>query len=128
MSSVDKLTQSKNILEKELSIHVRELFFEPKLARIRIILRDGVMLYVQYNNHDQYGYSVIFSSNELDRCRFDNYDKNWKVSSQPHHFHPRNTKDGFDSPMVGKPDSYIPVFCELVKKGTLLDKEHRFFP
>jgi len=74
MSSLEKLAKAKSILEKELSIQVKNLNFEPKLARIHIILRDNIQTFVRYNNYDEYSYNIIFSKKELDRCRFDNYD------------------------------------------------------
>lgn len=33
----------------------------------------------------KYSYTIIFSKFELDRCRFDNYDDRWEVSTKPHH-------------------------------------------
>ena len=47
MSGIIKLEHSKLILEKELSYSLKNLYFEPKLARIRIELRDGILLYIQ---------------------------------------------------------------------------------
>ncbi|MHA1489931.1 MAG: hypothetical protein ACTSRI_09765 [Promethearchaeota archaeon] len=43
MLSLIKLKESKPILEKELSIYIKNLNFEPKLARIRMTLRDGTL-------------------------------------------------------------------------------------
>jgi len=126
MSSLEKLAKAKSILEKELSIQVKNLNFEPKLARIHIILRDNIQTFVRYNNYDEYSYNIIFSKKELDRCRFDNYDDKWEVKSKPHHFHPRSEKEGFSSPMIGDPEIDIPNLCKLIKSGTLLNKEYRF--
>jgi hypothetical protein len=125
MAYIVKLEESKVLLEEYLGDNVQELFFEPKLARIQIILRDQIIIYVQYNNHDQYSYNLIFSEKELDRCRFDNFDKNWDVITAPNHFHPRNYIDGFDSPMNGNPKDDIPLFCEMILNGVLFDKEYR---
>lgn len=90
MSSIKKLERSKLIIEKELSIYIKNLYFEPKLARILVILRDEIHLFIQYNNHNEYAYSIIFSKIDIDRSRFDNYDDRWNVSTKPHHFHPRH--------------------------------------
>ena len=51
MANLGKLLKSKFILEKLLSPYIVQLYFEPKLARIRIILRDEIMLYIRYNNY-----------------------------------------------------------------------------
>ncbi|MGQ4874795.1 MAG: toxin-antitoxin system TumE family protein [Promethearchaeia archaeon] len=81
------------ILEKELSVQVKLINFEPKLARIHIFLRDNTQIFIKYNNYGEYSYSLFFSKRDLDRCRFDNYDDKWDVSTRPHHFHPRFKKE-----------------------------------
>ena len=126
MSGIIKLERSKLILEKELSYSLENFYFEPKLARIRIEQRDGILLYIQYNNYNEYSYSIIFSKMLLDRCRFDNYDDKWNVSSRPNHFHPRYDKSGYSSPMNGDPDHDIILVLELIKSGKLLSPNHRF--
>lgn len=126
MSGIIKLERSKLILEKELSYSLKNLYFEPKLARYRIELRDGILLYIQYNNYDEYSYSIIFSKILLDRCRFDNYDDRWNVSTRPNHFHPRYDKSGYASLMTGDPDNDIKIICDLIKSGKLLSSNHRF--
>ena len=127
MADILKLARAKFLLERELSTRVMNLSFEPQFARIKITLQDNTKIYVQYNNHDQYSYSIIFSAkHELDRCRFDNYNKNWIVPDRPNHFHPRMIIDGFKSPMRGIPDDDLPLFCELVIKDKLRDINLRF--
>jgi len=126
MGDILKLQQARVILEQYFSVYLKNLSFEPKLARIFIQFRDEIQLYIRYNNHNQYSYSVIFSKNELDRCRFDNFDDRWKVSSRPHHFHPRFNKLGFLSPMVGLPEKDIPRLCDLIIHGKLLPRDVRF--
>jgi len=126
MSSIRKLERSRLIIEGKLSIHLKKIHFEPKLARIHIILRNEISLFIRYNNHDDYAYSVLFSKVELDRCRFDNYDDRWNISTKPHHFHPRYNKLGFSSPMNGNPENDIPLICEFIKSGELLSTDLRF--
>jgi len=126
MLSIEKLIRSRLILEEELSIYTKILNFEPKLARIHVILRDKVQLFIRYNNHDEYSYCIIFSQMELDRCRFDNYDDRWDVITRPNHYHPRYNKLGFKSPMNGNPDHDIPKLCELIKSSKLLFKNFKF--
>lgn len=117
---------SKSILEKELSIYIKNLDFEPKLARIKMILRDGTLLYVRYNNYNEYSYAIIYSKLKFDRVRFDNYDDKWNVVTRPHHYHPRQSKDGFLSPMNGNYKHDIPEFCNLIKFGKLSSADFRF--
>ena len=121
MSSLQHLDKARLLLHQYLSIHLITLKFEPKLARIHAILRDNVQLYIRYNNHEEYSYSIIFSKTSLDRCRYDNFDDRWDVITRPHHFHPRNKKDAFQSIMKGDPEEDLPLLCDLILSGKLYD-------
>jgi hypothetical protein len=100
--------------------------YQPKLARINIILENGIQIFVQYNNHNEYSYSIIISELDLDRCRFDNHDDRWDVNTRPNHFHPRMDKIGYSSPMVGDPELDLPLLYSSLIKGNLLHLEFRF--
>jgi len=104
MNANEKLISAKDILEQHLSNEISSLSIDFMYNQLHLVFLDGVHLYVVYNNHGQYSYSIIFSKLELDRCRFDNYDEHWNVSSRPHHFHPRKKKDAIESIMKGLPD------------------------
>ncbi len=120
MSSLEKLEKALLILEKKLSISVKLISFEPKLARIHITLRDNTQIFIRYNNHDEYSFTFLFSKEELDRCRFDNYDDRWDISTRSHHFHPRNKKVVIPSKMNGNPDDDMPYFCSLINSGKIM--------
>ena len=126
MSGLSKLERAQILLHHGLSMMITNLAFEPRLARIKVTFRDGTVLFIRYNNHNEYSYSVIFSHLKYDRCRFDNYDDTWEVATRPHHFHPRMNKQGSPSPMNGDPDMDIPLLCDLLKKGKLLHHDCRF--
>ena len=126
MLGLIKLERARVLLEHHLPRMITDLEFEPRLARIKVVFRDGTILFVRYNNHNEYSYSVMFSQLQYDRCRFDNYDDTWKVSTPPHHFHPRRNNQGFESPMRGDPERDIPLLCDLLKKGKLLHRDWRF--
>ena len=51
MSSLEKLAKAKSILEKELSIQVKNLNFEPKLAKIHMFLRLNNMKLFEFYKH-----------------------------------------------------------------------------
>lgn len=116
----DKLKKAKKILEDCLGDSIEKLIFQPKLSRIKINLRNNNLIFIQYNDYDEYGYTIILSKIELDRCRFDNYDDRWNVSTRPHHFHPRYKKDAISSKMNGKPEHDIPYFCKLINSGKII--------
>ena len=116
----EKLKKAKQIVEDYLADSIEKTIFQPKLSRIKIHLRNENIIYIQYNDYDEYGYSIIFSRIELDRCRFDNYDDRWDVSTRPHHFHPRYKKEAVISNMNGNPEDDMPYFCSLIKSGKIL--------
>jgi hypothetical protein len=91
MSGEIQLHAAKKLLEKGLGNLILDLSMDIEDPRIFIKMRDGIRVYVQYNDHNQYSYSIIFSDGKLDRSRFDNYDDRWMISTRPHHFHPRMT-------------------------------------
>ena len=122
----EKLDAARVHLEDALGSNVMMLFFDDELIRLRAVLQDETSIIIYYNDHDQYSYSIIFSEKKEDRCRFDNFDKNWKVKTAPHHFHPRWTLEAFESPFLGDPDSDISGLCDLILKGKMLDSEYRF--
>ncbi|TFG27339.1 MAG: hypothetical protein EU532_07615 [Promethearchaeota archaeon] len=119
MSAIDKLIKAKNLFERLIDDLIVSLSINIDFKRLHILLKDGVEIYIVYNNYDEYSYSIIFSKIEFDRCRFDNYDNLWEVSSRPHHLHPRKTKTAISSSMSGDPQSDIPLLCDLLKTGKL---------
>jgi hypothetical protein len=85
MGSLEKLFRARSLLEQNPTFKdmMLTLFINLKLKRLKIVLKDGTKIYIQYNNYQEYSYSVLFSSFEGDRCRFDNYDNLWEVPSRP---------------------------------------------
>lgn len=59
---------------------------------MKILFNNGSTLYITYNDHSEYSYQYLYSLKAFDRDRFDNFDKEWEVSSKPHHYHPRYKK------------------------------------
>lgn len=125
MLGIEKLEIAKKIIEKNLASRIKTLDFNDLTIRFRVVLQEGNIIHVYFNDHEEYSYSLIFSSSKLDRIRFDNFDKDWKVKTSPHHFHPRNIEDGFDSPMVGDPFTDVNLFCDLINKNILYEEEFR---
>ena len=122
-----KLRIAKVLLEKLFDDSIEDLLFQPKLARIKVRLRDRNIIFIQYNDYGEYSYSFIFSKIQLDRCRFDNYDDDrWDVSTRPNHYHPRNSKKGYKSKMIGEPKHDIPLLFNLYKSGILFSMNFRF--
>ena len=117
MKAIEKLQIAKELLEKQLKSKILDITLNIHLERLKIILMDGTSIFIQYNNYNEYSYSVIFSNLNLDRIRFDNYDFNWEVDSKPNHYHPRKEKVGKNSPMTGNPQKDMPVLSEIILLG-----------
>ncbi len=75
MLGIEKIDCAQKILQQQLGDLINTFKIDSEDLRIIIELRNGIKLYFQYNNSNQYSYSIIFSRISLDRCRFDNYDK-----------------------------------------------------
>lgn len=119
MSVSDKLVKARSLIEQSLNALIVSHSINFDYRQLKIILKDGIHIHIVYNNYYEYSYSILFSHLELDRCRFDNYDKTWDVSTKPHHLHPRNKKIAISSEMSGDPDKDIPLLCNLLKSGKL---------
>jgi hypothetical protein len=119
MKANEKLLVAKELLELNLSNKISQISIDLTYKQLHIVLIDGIHFYIVYNDHGEYSYSIIFSKLDLDRCRFDNYDDHWNVSSRPHHFHPRKTKEAIISPMYGSPDQDMIKLVELLNSGEL---------
>ena len=119
MKAIEKLKIAKDILEQKFSKEIGLLSLNLVYKKLNIELHNGINIYIVYNDYDEYSYSIVFSKLQLDRCRFDNYDDRWNVSSRPHHFHPRNVKDAIESTMTGFPNDDMVNLVKLLKSGKL---------
>ncbi len=126
MSGTNKIELARRILEQKLRDLILDLQVNYTSPRLVAIVRDGSRIYVRYNDHDQYTYSVVFSASEGDKCLFDNYDDRWKVTTRPHHFHSRFRTQVSASPMRGKPEEDIVLLCKLFLDGQLQSRDLRF--
>lgn len=126
MDAISKIKNSKDILEEKIGDLILSLETKIEDFRIDLLLRNGHQVCIQFNNYNQYSYSIIFSKLLLDRCRFDNYDDHWEITTKPHHFHPRYLKEGKKSPMIGDPIKDIHLLGELLISEKLYIPEFRF--
>jgi len=110
----EKLLKAKEILQKHYSDKITQIILEDERPVLKIEFNLSYILYIRYNYFDEYSYQLIFSQQENDRIRFDNYDQIWDVSSKPNHFHPRGKKVAIVSPMNGNPDHDIPILFRYI--------------
>ncbi|OLS19246.1 MAG: hypothetical protein HeimC3_46770 [Candidatus Heimdallarchaeota archaeon LC_3] len=126
MSRITNLSSALTIIQSELKNLIQSIDLDSNLGSIKCVLNDSSILFIRYNNYNEYSYNLIFSNIKYDRVRFDNFDDTWNVSTRPNHFHPRNSKNGFDSPMKGNPKFDIPILVDLIQKNSLNDPQIRF--
>jgi len=119
MTAISKWLKAKVIIENLFEKDINSLSLNYNSKKLHVILTDGIEIYIIYNDHDQYGYNILFSKLDLDRYRFDNYDDKWEVASPPHHFHPKKKKEAESSKMTGDPQKDIPYFYKMLKSGKL---------
>jgi hypothetical protein len=89
---------------------------------LHLIFLDGTQLYITYNDHIEYSYQYLYSKNRFDRERFDNYDKNWEVSSKPHHMYVRGSNEVVESSMNGDISNDIPLLINFLKQRIKVDE------
>lgn len=116
----------KSILEISLRDKIKSVEIKILHNQLKTEFSDSSLLYIVYNEFGEYAYQLIFSNNKLDRIRFDSMDKNWEVDTNPNHFHPRFSKNGYNSPMTGKYENDLPILIKLINNGNLLDENYRF--
>ncbi|MCG3252860.1 MAG: hypothetical protein KAX09_03360 [Candidatus Heimdallarchaeota archaeon] len=111
-----KLLRARELLINQFLSEIYEIILDDDRPILTIKFRKGFMLYIRYNDFDEYSYQILFSQKKFDRIRYDNYDDKWNVSSKPHHFHPRNKQTALESRMIGKPGKDIPVLIQILKE------------
>jgi hypothetical protein len=117
VSALDKLNIARKLLLNDLLSEIKEEFIDDERPFLKITFLRGFVLYVRYNDYNEYSYQLVFSQDPLDRIRYDNYDDMWMVKSRPHHFHPKDEKTAIESLMNGDPKHDIPILLkDLLKK------------
>ena len=118
MTGLHKLTAARKLLLYRLLSEIKDEYIDDERPFLKITFFRGLVLYIRYNDFDEYSYQIVYSQEPLDRIRYDNYDDMWKVNSKPHHFHPKGDKTAIESPMNGEPSHDIPILLkELMEKN-----------
>ncbi|MBD3191039.1 MAG: hypothetical protein GF308_10365 [Candidatus Heimdallarchaeota archaeon] len=113
------ILEAYEIISRELKGYVSEIELDTDIGKLQFKLKSGITVFIRYNNYNQYSYVILFSSQALDRIRFDNFDDRWDVKSKPNHTHPRFQKEASDSPFSGIPKKDIVILCQLLKSGKI---------
>jgi hypothetical protein len=116
LTGFEKLLAARKILLGRLLSEIKDEYIDDERPFLKITFFKGIVLYIRYNDYDEYSYQIVYSQEPLDRIRYDNYDDLWNVKSKPNHFHPKGEKKALESPMIGNPEHDIPILLkELLK-------------
>jgi hypothetical protein len=113
--ALSKLSVASKILSQALVNNISIFEFDEDLIRLKIVLKNNVRVYIQYNNYLEYSYVIIFSKKENDRIIIDNFDDQWPVSSSPHHIHHRFEIKGEESDFRGNPETDMDLLLKLIE-------------
>lgn len=112
---INKISIALSLLIDGLRAHIMEMHIDFDNDRLKIILNNNITLFIRYNNHGQYAYTIQFSFVKFDRIRYDNYDDRWDIKTKPHHCHPRYQLEAIESQFIGDPTIDIPAFITVCK-------------
>ena len=119
MSSEQLILEVYDIIQRELRRFISEIDLDEDTGRLRTKLKSGITVFMRYNNYNQYSYVILFSSQTLDRVRFDNFDDRWEDTTKPHHTHPRYKENATRRPFKGSPSEDTPILCNLIRSGDI---------
>lgn len=126
ISYITQLDDARKLLLTAFSSEITHYTFMINHNQLKFEFRDKSVLYIFYNKVGEYAYQLLFSSQTLDRVRFDSMDKAWNTTTKPHHFHPKADKKGYDSQMIDDPLIDIPKLIKFITSGELKDPTKRF--
>ncbi|MFX0139639.1 MAG: DUF6516 family protein [Candidatus Hodarchaeota archaeon] len=115
MKFEDLILKALDVIQTELQGYIIKTELDLDAGRLKFTLKNRIIIFIRYNNFQQYSYVIQFSLKQDDRVRFDNFDARWNVNSSPHHCHPRFRRDGIESNFSGNPESDLPVLCKIIK-------------
>lgn len=104
MKGRTKLFELLALIQKEYTNKILNFNIDGDRPYIKISFRSGTILYIHYNDYDEYSYQIAYSQTENDWIRFDNFDAHWPVKTNPHHVHWFGQKIVKESSMNGNPN------------------------
>ena len=116
MDPISRLIEARKIILQTLQSEIIQTELNTSIYQLKIIFSQGSILYIRYNEYNEYGYQLIITKRKGDFVRFDNFDDRWPVSTKPHHFHSRYDNPVVDSPMTGDPKQDIPNLIQFLKE------------
>ncbi len=116
VNHISHLKKSRKLILDLLGDYITNDDLIEEISQLKIVFKTGQNIYIRYNEFNEYGYQILFSTKKNDTARFDNFDDKWKVSTRPHHFHERGSDKVVKSSMNGEPTHDIPLLVEYLKE------------
>ena len=77
MTGIYKIRVARKLLLDRLLSEIKDEYIDDERPFLKITFFKGLVLYIRYNDYDEYSYQLIYSQEPLDRVRYDNYDDMW---------------------------------------------------
>ena len=116
VNHISNLKKARKLFLDLLGDHITNDDLVEDLFQLKIIFKTGQIVYIRYNEFNEYGYQILFSTKKNDSARFDNFDDRWEVSTKPHHFHKRGGNNVIKSSMNGEPTHDIHLLIKYLKE------------
>lgn len=80
------LTTARDLINKNLTHFIESMDLLDEHFMLKIRFNQGSLLYIRYNEYNEYSYQFFYSQQINDYIRYDNFDDRWQVLTRPHHF------------------------------------------
>ena len=117
MGTIEKLEKARELLVPTLIRTITGVHLSDEHYTLRIDFEQHSILYVKYNDYQEYSYQILLSHQGSKSIRYDNFDDRWDVSSRPNHVHMAD-KTVVASPMNGDPVHDMPLLIKVIQAET----------
>ena len=115
MDAIEKLELARELFVPGFIQSITGVQLSDEHFVLKIDLKQQSILYIKYNDYQEYAYQVLISQQASKSFRYDNFDDRWEVSTRPHHLHSAgNIVEA--SPMNGDPHHDMPLLIKVLRK------------
>ncbi|OLS19234.1 MAG: hypothetical protein HeimC3_46650 [Candidatus Heimdallarchaeota archaeon LC_3] len=114
---LSRLKECRSIIFDALKDDITEITIDSSVYQLKVVFSIGSILYIRFNEFDEYGYQLIYTKKKGDFIRFDNFDDKWEIKSKPNHYHTRYNGEIIESPMIGVPSKDMQKLIKIIKKS-----------
>nr|MDO8117651.1 DUF6516 family protein [Candidatus Sigynarchaeota archaeon] len=117
MGAIEKIERARDLLLPALIHEITSVQLSDEHFMLRLDFGQHSILYIRYNDYQEYSYQILVSHQVSKSIRYDNFDDRWEVSSRPNHVHLAN-KTVASSPMNGDPVHDMPLLIKTLQAET----------